>query len=37
MALDGFEFPGAEGHERLERLESLTTEIWFEVLTYRKA
>ena len=28
---------GAEGHERLERLESLTTEIGFEVLTYRKA
>lgn len=27
---------GAEGHERLERLESLDTEIGFEVLTYRK-
>lgn len=27
---------GAEGHERLERLESLTTEIGFEVLIYKK-
>lgn len=28
---------GAEGHERLERLEKLTTEIGFEVLTYKKS
>jgi len=28
---------GTEGHERLERLENLTTEIGFEVLAYRKA
>ncbi len=27
---------GAEGHERLEKLERLATEIGFEVLTYRK-
>ncbi len=27
---------GAEGHRRLENLDSLTTEIGFEVLTYRK-
>lgn len=28
---------GTEGHERLKKLERLTTEIWFEVLTYGKA
>lgn len=27
---------GAEGHERLESLENLTTEIGFEILTYRR-